>query len=190
MLPTLTIQEELTALQNAIATCVPVGTLICRVGPDIWPEGYVGAWSAIGVASDGTWIDANNLNFTGMASVALYDYIGTLYGTFTKNGKVYRRMPDINGSGAFLRGAGGNAAAVGTKQLDAAPNITSGTLSASYDGSFSGASYKVMDLLVNTGSGITNWPVAKLNASLVNAAYGRRNEVAPINYSVYYYIKF
>jgi hypothetical protein len=107
-----------------------------------------------------------------------------------RNGPVYYSILEL-GVQPQLRGMGSlSAQNFYTMQLDSAPNITSGTLSASYNGTFSGASYKLYDAGTNTGSGVANWPVARLNASLVNKAYGRRQEIAPVNYSVYYHIKF
>jgi hypothetical protein len=42
--------------------------------------------------SDGTLADETN-NYTGQASVALYDYIGNLYGIFTKYDKYIDECP-------------------------------------------------------------------------------------------------
>ncbi|MDR1071273.1 MAG: tail fiber protein [Rickettsiales bacterium] len=112
--------------------------------------------------------------------------IGTTYGA--GDGSTTFNLPDFQGM--FLRGAGGNAAAAGTKQLESAPNIT-GTTRGMDDnsGSFSGAFYQRGTISTGASGG---WPgsYAGFDASRSNAAYGRRDEVAPTNYSVYYYIRY
>ena len=172
---------------------VPVGTIICRCGGDVMPLGYLKANSSFGVASDGTWVIESNSD-TGMASVALYNYVGTLYGTFVKNSITYRRMPGINNNGAFLRGKGGNAAAVGTLQLDSAPNFN-GTFNMHGYGYIAEVSGNITREDTGTAYRQDGWQSIprsniRINLGNANAAYGRRNEVAPVNYALYYYIKY
>jgi hypothetical protein len=122
---------------------------------------------------------------------ALREFLGDTYGA----GKV------PNFQGHFLRSIGGNAAAAGTEQADSAPNITGGyNAPPNYDyqsiaegnwsfwGAFSGTSTTKSGIGDDNG----NTAVASFDfdASRSSASYGRRNEVAPANYAVYYYIKY
>jgi hypothetical protein len=115
----------------------------------------------------------------------LFAVIGTTYGA--GNSSSTFNLPNFQGM--FLRGAGGNADTVGTKQLESVPNITGTTKSMDDNsGSYSGAFYHMG--FIDDASGTMRGSYAGFDASLSNAAYGRRNEVAPANYSVYYYIRY
>jgi hypothetical protein len=110
---------------------------------------------------------------------ALRNLLGSTYGS----GKV------PNFQGYFLRGAGGSAAAIGTAQGDAIRNITgSFSYSANGPGAISGAFYNTETDRLNDGGGITRpRAIVNLDASRVvpTAAENR-----PVNYAVYYYIKY
>jgi hypothetical protein len=102
------------------------------------------------------------------------------------------KVPDFQGY--FLRGAGGNAAAAGTAQADSAPDITGSFDAQGYagnkndTGAFSVTSRGHIDEGKSSG---TNYARDRdFMASRSSASYGRRNEVAPMNYAVYYYIKY
>jgi hypothetical protein len=124
--------------------------------------------------------------------------LAELYGTFThSDGTICRRLPELNGSGCFLRAVGGLAAAVGTKQLDAAPNISGwwrGKMGNGQGATSGGAFTKSTSGTSSPASLGNGWNAAYvnfiLNAGSANAVYGRRNEVAPVNYAVYFFIKY
>jgi hypothetical protein len=111
---------------------------------------------------------------------ALRNLLGSTYGT----GKV------PNFQGYFLRGVGGNAAAVGSAQGDAIRNIT-GNITQQDDGrgSASGAFYKGeiwgKGTWDSSGSGSEQRYYFDASRSVPTAAENR-----PVNYSVYYYIKY
>jgi microcystin-dependent protein len=126
---------------------------------------------------------------SGTKYTALRNLLGSTYGS----GKV------PNFQGYFLRGYGGNSAAVGTAQADSAPNITGQAYvlhngySHVLDGAsgaffLDGSSNNNGMVVAKDGSGTR--PYFKLDASRSSASYGRRSEVAPANYAVYYYIKY
>ena len=93
----------------------------------------------------------------------------------------------INYDGAFFRAEGTNANAFnGNKQTDSAPNITGkfiADMRVAYgiEGSFYYENGLLQDFKdsSNTRSGLVC-----LDASRSNSAYGRRNEVAPVNYTI------
>jgi microcystin-dependent protein len=130
----------------------------------------------------------------------IYQQLRTLLGTtYGANGM----LPDFRD--CFLRGAGGTlGAAVGTKQLDAAPNIKTNTpiyvcsTFSSNDrqevsGNTLNSTFMDRPWASNNGGGSEKYGVRNnlsINASNSSAAYGRANEVRPVNYSVYYYIKY
>lgn len=124
----------------------------------------------------------------------LFSAIGITYGS--GDGSTTFKIPDFRGM--FLRGRGGNAATMGTKQAESLPdisgswdgyeigkgpssghgqNVTTGAFSVT-DGSFSGSD----------GAGNNN---AKLNfkASDSNSIYSG-SHVTPVNYAVKFYIAY
>jgi hypothetical protein len=116
-----------------------------------------------------------------------YDALRTLLGSTYGAGKT----PDFQGY--FLRGAGGNAAAIGVAQADSAPNITGSVYIDDPD------KVSPVGVFYNTGDGSKkdspandgiNYTRTGFDASRSSASYGRRDEVAPANYAVYYYIKY
>ncbi|MDR1071268.1 MAG: phage tail protein [Rickettsiales bacterium] len=122
------------------------------------------------------------------AYARLFSVIGTTYGD--GDGSTTFNLPDFQGM--FLRGAGGNAAAAGTKQLESAPEI-SGSVGITGNYVSSGAFRRSTNETLGLGGGNLfngGWGNTTFYASRSNAAYGRRDEVAPANYSVYYYIRY
>jgi microcystin-dependent protein len=113
---------------------------------------------------------------------ALRDFLGDTYGA----GKV----PDFQGH--FLRSIGGNAAAVGTEQADSAPNITGWFNAQSPTNGYDvGGAFDIDSRQTRNDSGNgSSHNSFDFDASRSSASYGRRNEVAPANYAVYYYIKY
>jgi microcystin-dependent protein len=112
--------------------------------------------------------------------------IGTTYGA--GNGSSTFNVPNFQG--CFLRGVGGNSYGVGTQQQDGAPNITAGNISNTFQGSTAnGAAYN-SGMRGAPNSGGTNWDLIHFDASRSNSKYGSASEIRPINYAVYYYIKY
>jgi hypothetical protein len=104
-------------------------------------------------------------------------------------------IPDFRG--CFLRGYGENSATLGVKQLDSAPNITGfvGGWVGLNGGRYS-ASGAFQTNLANYGQYTDSRNDVctgnSFDASRSSASYGRNNttEVRPINYAIYYYIKY
>jgi hypothetical protein len=94
-----------------------------------------------------------------------------------KNNKTYRRAPDYNGSGVFLRG---NAAAIGIKQWD---NFASHSHSINGQGSNRGT------CIESDGYGWEN-NGSHYGFSVLSAGYTGDNETRPVNFAVCYYIKY
>jgi hypothetical protein len=136
---------------------------------------------------------------------AKYDTLRGLLGSTYGEGKV----PDFRGM--FLRGVGGNAAAIGTPQADSAPNITGNfsgvegfyaqaqpwgfrpdnTAGNAFNASVTNSRYNRYGDNKNGGEyDAESARTMYFDASRASVAYGRRNEVAPANYAVYYYIKY
>lgn len=92
-------------------------------------------------------------------------------------------------NGAFFRAEGGLAQAFEDQeepQAESVPNITGNTGVANVETSYLSGAFKKGD---STSYNVTSNPnsgskINALNASLSNAAYGRRNEVAPKNYTI------
>lgn len=126
----------------------------------------------------------------------LFEKIGTTYGAADD---YHFNIPDYQG--VFLRGFGGSAASLGTRQAQGLPNITGqiDPYSVGYNndhiamrdwwgalfgkwGNTWGMSRK------ETGSGITSG--IGFDASRSNSIYGKANEVRPVNMSVIWIIKY
>jgi hypothetical protein len=156
------------------AAAVPVGTIITNWSSNT-PAGYI-------------YCDGRSIA-SGDQYIALRAIVGN-------------NVPDFRG--CFLRGAGGDAAAVGTKQLAAAPNITGkiqDTMEKAYRGIFdkkgtSGAFYtNNSDNATRAASNGDNYrgnPTGTVffDASKSSTVYSSVNEIRPVNYAVYYYIKY
>jgi len=129
---------------------------------------------------------------------ALFGRIGTRFGA--GNGSTTFNLPDYRG--CFLRGAGGKSAAIGTKQLDAAPNgkMTISALTLAIEGNeivipvapdadltvrnqnVKGTAASLMQINYNTS----------LEAIANSQSYGRDNttEVRPTNHAINFFIKY
>lgn len=123
----------------------------------------------------------------------LFDKIGTTYGAADD---YHFNIPDYQG--VFLRGFGGSAASLGTRQAQGLPNITgvgmrvsseifnnrgcSGAIYAS--GSDTGGGGENGDRGFNHNGGFN------FDASRSNSIYGKANEVRPVNMSVIWIIKY
>jgi hypothetical protein len=126
---------------------------------------------------------------------ALFAAIGTTYGA--GDGSTTFNLPDMRD--AFIRGAGGSkGAALGTKQLDAAPNITGyvAEIVLRKTGGEGGSLWKsggnANADVAGTDGAHGGYREISLDASRSSASYGRNSttEVRPTNYSMYYYIKY
>jgi hypothetical protein len=193
-------------VDNKAQISAPVGSIIA-MPKDTWPAGYLGCWSDAGINSEGYFANLWNDDY-GYVGLDLYNYLGTTWGTFTKDGKTYRRLPGYNTNSAFLRGGGGKGAAIGTLQQDAAPNITAvirplrGGWSVITPGRQ--MSDGAIEVIMGNNSWLGQWSAGDsggyvsancqldFNASRSSAAYGRDNttEVRPVNYAVFYFIKY
>jgi hypothetical protein len=102
-------------------------------------------------------------------------------------------MPGYNTDSAFLRGGGGKGAAVGTLQQDAAPNITGKWGGIYFDIPDTGAVTQSNQGSAMSAGGSQTWNLCRnidFNASRSSAVYGRATEVRPVNYTVFYYLKY
>ena len=121
---------------------------------------------------------------------ALFAQIGTDYGA--GDGSTTFNLPRFNNDGAFLRGSGVNAAALGVLQGDAIRNITGRVQARGLFGSTASASGALaIDSYTNNdsqpGSGVITINAFRLDASLqVPTAVENR----PLNYSIKICIKF
>lgn len=120
----------------------------------------------------------------------LFKKIGTTYGAADD---YHFNIPDYQG--VFLRGFGGSAASLGTRQAQGLPNITGNAydlamtrtgvnVNGAFSGSWTGGA------LNNGASGTWNTNNLNFNASRSNSIYGAANEVRPVNMSVIWIIKY
>jgi hypothetical protein len=125
----------------------------------------------------------------------LFAAIGTAYGD--GDGSTTFNLPDMRD--AFIRGAGGsNGAALGTRQMDAAPNITGYVheIVLRKTGGQGGALWKSGGSanadVAGTDGANGGYRNISIDASRSSASYGRdgATEVRPTNYSMHYYIKY
>lgn len=123
----------------------------------------------------------------------LFAKIGTTYGAADD---YHFNIPDYQG--VFLRGYGGNAASLGTRQAQGLPNITGrltgGDNEAMWDNATSSGAFTMEKQWKNyntqsdsRGDGLV---AVNFNASLSNPIYGAANEVRPDNMSVIWIIKY
>lgn len=119
----------------------------------------------------------------------LFEKIGTTYGAVDD---YHFNIPDYQG--VFLRGYGGNAASLGTRQAQGLPNIT-GNAAVTTDnealmtGAFSWAR-RTNNIVVYNPAATYGWGDLTLDASRSNSIYGAASEVRPVNMSVIWIIKY
>lgn len=124
----------------------------------------------------------------------LFEKIGTTYGAADD---YHFNIPDYQG--VFLRGFGGNAASLGTRQNGAVPNITGYIDPWTAHSNASIGTRNAWGAMYSTGNGTIisrgeTWdgqPVGiGFDASRSNSLYGAANEVRPDNMSVIWVIKY
>lgn len=124
----------------------------------------------------------------------LFEKIGTTYGAADD---YHFNIPDYQG--VFLRGFGGNAASLGTRQAQGLPNITGGIDPWTQGSRASVGTRSGWGALYSTGVGnIINrsetWSGQSLgigfSAAISNPIYGAADEVRPSNMSVIWIIKY
>lgn len=118
----------------------------------------------------------------------LFEKIGTTYGAADD---YHFNIPDYQG--VFLRGFGGNATSLGTRQNGGLPNITGSVTLTGVEGvSGSGVFYSNGSSYGRNG-GHENYTMTNkvgFNASRSNSLYGAADEVRPVNMSVIWIIKY
>lgn len=122
----------------------------------------------------------------------LFEKIGTTYGAVDD---YHFNIPDYQG--VFLRGFGGSAASLGTRQAQGLPNITgniniwkSGEYIASKWGALSGSYTQSASYSTHVGNTSDANLFIDFKASNSNSIYGKANEVRPVNMSVIWIIKY
>lgn len=116
----------------------------------------------------------------------LFDKIGTTYGAADD---YHFNIPDYQG--VFLRGFGGNAASLGTRQNGGSPNITGYFSTEAQNEGATGAFYCSWTKWgAHSGSGGAWQKDVRFDASRSNSLYGAANEVRPVNMSVIWIIKY
>ena len=120
----------------------------------------------------------------------LFEAIGTTWGA--GNGETTFNLPDF--SGKFIRGTGGNAAALGTVQAEGLPNaegwftLRYGSIFATDDSMFT----RILDTTTTSANYTTQQPTAKMTMSLsgANPIFGASNHVTPENCALNIIIKY
>ena len=120
----------------------------------------------------------------------LFEKIGTTYGAADD---YHFNIP--NYQGVFLRGFGGSAASLGSRQAQGSPNITGNFYTGHTDRQWGtwGAFYNTGTTGGNSGFNQGNSTRAYqigFQASRSNSIYGAANEVRPVNMSVIWIIKY
>jgi len=116
----------------------------------------------------------------------LFEKIGTTYGAADD---YHFNIPDYQG--VFLRGYGGSAASLGTRQAQGLPNITGTALFKAQIENASGALYiSSPNRIKEYADGGNYGDELAFNASRSNSIYGAANEVRPVNMSVIWIIKY
>lgn len=131
-------------------------------------------------------LEANGAAVSRTTYAKLFAVLGTLYGS--GDGSTTFNLPDMRGR--FIRGTGGNAAALGTAQAEGLPNL-SGSIGQIWQRSYSVNSGVFSnstvindnyDVLSNAGDADDRmW--LNFNATLSNNIYGASSHVTPINNS-------
>lgn len=123
----------------------------------------------------------------------LFEKIGTTYGAADD---YHFNIP--NYQGVFLRGYGGSAASLGTRQAQGLPNITGGFAFSGIDpATHQGNAWGALSKFNWTGAG-NGHDIPRDNAGITfefyasrsSSIYGAANEVRPVNMSVIWIIKY
>lgn len=160
--------------------------------PSSVPVGAIMPFAASTVPN-ANWLACNGAAVSRSTYSLLFAYVGTTYGT--GDGSTTFNLPNYN-SGAFLRGVGGNAAALGTLQADQYGTHThtltdpghlhtpsaGGRFLTVLGGPTSGPTYYA------GGSGDNTSTTNTATTGITIAASGG-NETRPVNYSVFYCIR-
>ena len=152
----------------------PIGSIALFAGADL-PDGYL--------LCDGAELSRTVYN-------ELFEAIGTTWGA--GNGETTFNLPDF--SGKFIRGTGGNAAALGTVQAEGLPNAV-GWFTLRY-GSIFAADNSVFtyipDATTTSANYTTQQPATKITMSLsgANPIFGASNHVTPENCALNVIIKY
>lgn len=152
----------------------PIGSIALFAGADL-PDGYL--------LCDGGELSRTVYN-------ELFEAIGTTWGA--GNGETTFNLPDF--SGKFIRGTGGNAAALGTVQAEGLPNAT-GWFTLRYGCIFNtdnSVFTRILDTTTTSANYTTNQPTAKMTMSLsgANPIFGASSHVTPENCALNIIIKY
>ena len=167
-------QNEEGILLDGVTSGAAVGSIALFAGAAI-PEGYL-------------LCDGAALSRTVYAE--LFSAIGTTWGE--GDGSTTFNLPDF--SGKFIRGTGGNAAALGTVQAEGLPNAE-GWFKLRYGSTFD-ADNSVFTYISDTTTSSTSYtlqqPTAKITMSLsgANPIFGASNHVTPENCALNVIIKY
>lgn len=124
----------------------------------------------------------------------LFAKIGTTYGAADD---YHFNIPDYQG--VFLRGFGGSAASLGTKQAQGLPNITGNMTfgegfprctKLNYEGALSGEAPVENYATFGGGNSTGKLKRIELDASRSSSIYGAAEEVRPVNMAVIWIIKY
>lgn len=129
-------------------------------------------------------LEANGAAVSRTTYAKLFAVLGTLYGS--GDGSTTFNLPDMRGR--FIRGTGGNAAALGTAQAEGLPDINGviftrgANMLLSPSGVFNvTAQTSQYNAEFAYGSTNANWRNLNFNASSSNSIYGGNPHVTPIN---------
>ena len=157
--------------------------------PKAVPIGVVLPWMSKKSQMPDGFLLCNGAAVSRSAYAALYNCLGTTYGA--GNGSTTFNIPDLRG--AFLRGSGGSAAALGTKQNSAAPNIRGQVnwIFMKEGRGYSGALYLSQVWARGGGGGSTlSYQDVCIDASRSSSVYANGiTEIRPVNYATQYIIK-
>lgn len=173
-----------------------IKTYVDETVPKAVPVGVVLSWMSTKSTPPEGYLLCNGATINRTSYKDLFDAIGTTYGS--GDGSTTFNIPDLRG--CYLRGSGGNAATMGTKQDSAAPNIT-GRLGAVCHG---GDSNKNPVTNIADGcfsktygsgwgpeqNGSSGWSLGHMDASRSSSVYQSDvTEVRTVNYATQYIIK-
>jgi len=172
---------------------------LSNLPPEVWEsvrrfveDKLIGTIAAAPLDSLSGFLLCNGAAISRTSYAKLFAKIGATFGA--GDGATTFNLPDYRGT--FLRGLGDNSAAIGTRQQDAAPNITGGfntgrwgNNSFNYNGAFTMRAYNGNG--ADYSSSYTS-PWVEIDASRASAAYGRNGatEVRPTNHAVNFFIKY